>query len=87
MRRLLLSLAMTWVMVEGAAMAQEPGATITVGTAVARRGETAYGELRVGAGSDAALTMSLAVVHGARPGPVVAFVAGSHGTRTRRSSR
>ena len=80
MRRLLVSLALTWGMVEGGVTAQEQAATITVGTATARRGETAYGELSAAAGSDAALTMSVAVVHGARPGPVVAFVAGSHGT-------
>jgi predicted deacylase len=34
----------------------------------------------VPAGSDSALSIPVAVIHGARPGPVVAFVAGSHGT-------
>ena len=55
-------------------------APFTVGTASAVRGAVAYGELKVPAGSDAALSMSVAVVNGARTGPVVAFVAGSHGT-------
>jgi len=34
----------------------------------------------VPAGSDSALDIPVAVIHGARPGPTVAFVAGSHGT-------
>jgi predicted deacylase len=62
------------------AAAQDPRPTMTVGTAVARRGELAYGELAVPAGTDAAASISVAVIHGARPGRVVAFIAGSHGT-------
>ncbi len=52
----------------------------TVGTANAARGATAYGAIDVPAGSDAATSMPVAVVNGAKPGPVVAFIAGSHGT-------
>ena len=63
----------------GRARAQERG-PITVGTAVAAPGTTVYGELRVPAGVDAGLTISVTVVNGAKPGPAVAFVAGSHGT-------
>lgn len=55
-------------------------ASFTVGTATAARGQKAYGEIAVPAGSDAALTIPVAVVHGARPGPVLAIVSGSHGT-------
>lgn len=55
-------------------------ATVTVGTAVARRGTRAYGALGVPAGQDSGTTIQLAVVKGARPGPVVAFVSGAHGT-------
>jgi predicted deacylase len=40
----------------------------------------AYGELQVPAGSDAATNIPVAVIHGARPGRIVAFIAGSHGT-------
>jgi len=54
--------------------------TFTVGTATAQRGTTATGTIPVPAGSDSALAIPVAVIHGARPGPVVAFVAGSHGT-------
>lgn len=39
-----------------------------------------YSTLEVPAGSDAATSIPIAVVKGARPGPTVAFVAGSHGT-------
>ena len=54
--------------------------TFTVGTATAQRGTTATGVIAVPAGSDSALDIPVAVIHGARPGPVVAFVSGSHGT-------
>ena len=60
--------------------AQDAPTNFTVGTAAAARGSTATGNLVVPAGSDSALRMPVAVIHGARGGPVVAFVAGSHGT-------
>jgi predicted deacylase len=62
-----------------AASAQQ-GTTFSVGTARAARGETASGVLAIPAGVDSGLRIPVAVIHGARPGPVVAFVAGSHGT-------
>ena len=55
-------------------------ATFTVGTATASRGQAANGAIEVAAGSDAALSIPVAVVHGSKPGPVLALVAGSHGT-------
>src|SRR6266516_5646333 len=61
------------------ALAQQP-ATFRVGTAAAARGTAALGALAIPAGSDSALNIPVAVIHGARAGPVVAFVAGSHGT-------
>lgn len=51
-----------------------------VGTARAARGTTGTGTLEVPAGVDAALSVPVAVVHGAKPGPVLALVAGAHGT-------
>ena len=54
--------------------------TLTVGTATARRGEIAYGTIMVPAGVDPATSIAVAVVHGARPGPVLALVSGAHGT-------
>ena len=68
------------------AFAQQPYAqtpartTVTVGTATAKRGEVAYGAIRIAAGVDSATNLPVAVVNGARPGPVLALVAGSHGT-------
>ena len=54
--------------------------SFTVGTATAQHGTTAMGAIPVPAGSDSGLSVPVAVIHGARPGPIVAFVAGSHGT-------
>ena len=54
--------------------------TFTVGSATAARGQKATGTIEVPAGVDAALSIPVAVVHGAKPGPVLALVAGSHGT-------
>jgi predicted deacylase len=63
-----------------AAQRQDAHPTITVGTATAKRGEKVTGTIAVPAGNDAALDIAVAVVHGAKPGPVLALVAGSHGT-------
>jgi predicted deacylase len=54
--------------------------TFTVGTATAARGQKATGTIEVPAGSDAALSIPVAVFHGAKPGPVLALVSGAHGT-------
>jgi hypothetical protein len=51
-----------------------------VGTATASRGQKATGTIEVPAGSDAALSIPVAVFHGAKPGPVLALVSGAHGT-------
>src|SRR5437763_1296701 len=55
-------------------------ASFTVGTATAMRGQKATGTIEVPAGSDAALSIPVAVFHGAKPGPVLALVSGAHGT-------
>ena len=54
--------------------------TFTVGTATAARGQKAFGTIEVPAGSDAGLSIPVAVFHGAKPGPVLALVSGAHGT-------
>ena len=56
------------------------GAMFTVGTVKAARGQTVTGSIEVPAGSDAALSIPVAVVHGAQAGPVLALLAGAHGT-------
>jgi predicted deacylase len=54
--------------------------TFAVGTAFAGPGQRATGVLSVPAGSDAGLDIPVAVVRGTRSGPVLALVAGAHGT-------
>lgn len=54
--------------------------SFTVGTVTAATGETATGYIEVPAGVDAAYQIPVAVVRGAKPGPVLAIVSGSHGT-------
>jgi predicted deacylase len=54
--------------------------TFTVGTARAERSQKANGFIEVPAGADAATSIPVVVVHGARPGPVLAIVSGAHGT-------
>jgi predicted deacylase len=63
-----------------AALGAQQSTPFTVGSARAAPGTTAYGALAIPAGSDAALSMPVAVIRGLRPGPVVAFVSGAHGT-------
>jgi len=54
--------------------------SFTVGTATAARGQMATGFIEVPAGTDAATSIPVVVVNGAKPGPVLAIVSGSHGT-------
>src|SRR5437773_4747288 len=61
------------------AVSQQRG-TFTVGTATATRGHKATGTIEVRPGVDAGLSIPVAVFHGAKPGPVLALVAGAHGT-------
>ena len=61
-------------------IAAQDRATFTVGTATAARGQKSTGTIEVPAGSDAALSIPVALFHGAKPGRVLALVAGAHGT-------
>jgi hypothetical protein len=54
--------------------------TFKVGTATAARGQKVTGVIEVPAGVDPATRIPVAVVHGAKPGPVLALLAGAHGT-------
>jgi len=60
--------------------AQDTKSTFSVGTASASRGQRANGAIRVPAGVDGGYDIPVTVIHGARPGPVLAVVAGSHGS-------
>jgi len=59
------------------AQAQAP---FTVGTASASPGQKATGTLEVPAGVDAATSIPVVVINGAKPGKVLALVSGAHGT-------
>jgi predicted deacylase len=52
----------------------------TVGTASAAPGQKGTGYLEVPAGVDAATSIPVVVVNGAKPGKVIALVSGAHGT-------
>src|SRR5688572_26674479 len=54
--------------------------TFRVGTASAAPGQKVTGVIEVPPGSDGSLNIPVAVVHGTKAGPVLALVAGSHGT-------
>jgi predicted deacylase len=78
MQRLVLVIAVALVCVD-LTLAQERK-TFTVGNATAARGQKVTGTIEVPAGVDQALSIPVAIIHGAQPGPVLALVAGSHGT-------
>jgi len=63
----------------GSAFAGQPS-TLKVGTATAARGQKAAGAIEVPAGPDAATTIPVVVMNGAKPGPVLALVSGLHGS-------
>jgi predicted deacylase len=77
--KLVVGLFAGWVTSLSGAAAPDP-APFAVGTASASPGQKATGVLAVPAGSDAALDIPVAVVRGAKPGAVLALVAGAHGT-------
>lgn len=82
-RRVVLAIALLALAVPPSAAAQaaaDARASFTVGTAVAQRGQKATGVIAVPAGVDGGYNIAVAVVHGAKAGPVLAIVSGLHGT-------
>lgn len=70
-----------WTAIVLAAATSTAGAAeVTVGTAVAKAGERVNGFIQVPGGVDAATNIPVIVINGAKPGPKLALVAGSHGT-------
>lgn len=63
------------------ARAQTP-APLTVGAVTARAGERTSGYIEVPAGVDSATRIPVTVVRGARAGPTLALIAGTHGYET-----
>lgn len=64
---------------EGGAHAQSP---FTLGPFTAASGTVARERLAVPSGSDASTFIPVTIVHGAKPGPVLAIIAGVHGSET-----
>ena len=56
--------------------------SFAIGPVAASRGEVASGRLAVPAGSDGGTFIPISVAHGVRPGPVLALIAGIHGSET-----
>ena len=75
-----LALVAGLVMSLAASVAPAEQSPFAVGTASANRGQKATGILAVPAGVDAGLDIPVAVIQGKSPGPVLALVAGAHGT-------
>jgi uncharacterized protein len=55
-------------------------ASLTVGPLTIQPGAKASGTIQVPAGKDEATTIPISVVHGGRPGPTLALIAGNHGS-------
>jgi len=79
MSRSLVATVFLVILTSGVAAAQDR-AVFSVGTATAKRGQKVTGVIEVPAGVDAGTNIPVAVVHGAKPGPVLALVSGAHGT-------
>jgi len=73
-------LGMACILLVCAPLAAQDRSSFTVGGITARPGEKAAGNIRVPAGLDPSTDMPVVVVHGAKSGPVLALVAGAHGT-------
>ena len=69
----ILSMASAWTMADAQSK-------FSVGTASAAPGEKSIGTLEVPAGVDAATSIPVVIVNGAKPGKVLALVSGAHGT-------
>jgi hypothetical protein len=78
--KIMLRLLFTFSMCIGAIYAAPQDKPFTVGSVTAQRGQKSAGAIEVPAGSDAALSIPVVIVHGAKPGPVLAIVSGLHGT-------
>lgn len=78
MQRIGLFMVLIMLLVSCAEAQDRP--VFTVGTAAAARGQKATGTIDVPSGIDTATSIPVAVIHGGRPGPVLALVAGAHGT-------
>jgi len=68
-----------WVFVSSPKASAQPRRNFTVGPITAKAGEKISGLIQVPAANDEGTMIPISVLHGARPGPVLALVAGNHG--------
>ncbi len=80
LRRIILPVALPLLALTLNIPARAQQSTFTVGTATAAPGQKVNGFIEVPAGVDAGTRIPVVVVRGAKPGPVLAIVSGSHGT-------
>ena len=78
--RILVALAFYGAAVAAPFASSPQTSSVTVGSASAAAGQTAYGAIQVPKGTDDGTALSVAVINGAKPGKRIAFIAGSHGT-------
>ncbi len=57
----------------------QPRGSFTAGPVTARAGEKVSGLIQVPAAGDESTTIPISLIHGVRPGPVLALIAGNHG--------
>ena len=77
-RRKVILLVCAWYLLCAAAISAQIS-NFTVGAITAAPGTRASGFLEVPKGSDAGTRIPVTLIHGAKPGPVLALVAGTHG--------
>ncbi len=79
-RAFLLAASTGVILLTALALPAQGPPSFTVGTAAAERGHRVNGFIEVPAGVDAGTRIPVILFHGAWPGPVIAVVAGAHGT-------
>ena len=65
------------ILLLGSFVARAQGPSLSVGTASAAPGQKSTGYIEVPAGMDAATSIPVVVINGAKPGPVLALVTGA----------
>ncbi len=74
-----LSVTLTSILWAATVSVEAQPAPFTVGPITAQAGETASGVIQIPEAADPGTELPVTVIHGAKPGPVLALVAGNHG--------
>lgn len=76
------TIALVLSLVTAAATAQQEAARFQIGDVAAERGQIVSGRISVPSGTDGETFIPISIAHGARSGPVLALIAGIHGSET-----